>query len=170
MYADHWSTRPDTRPPVADGWAGAEMRVFTLFHSCSPTDQPTDGRTDKASYRVACPQLKRKRKKKEEKRPEIMGGQNWSKKAKVKGEKQRAYGWNQWWKCPEAMRARTQFRTTEKKQNWRFVTILALQAEKKSGEPLWCHSNNVVASNIERHAVTLRNNITTMDRNRPFPY
>ena len=24
-------TRPDTRPiPVADGWAGAEMRVFTL--------------------------------------------------------------------------------------------------------------------------------------------
>ena len=34
-------TRPDTRPiPVADGWAGAEMRVFTLF------DGPTDGRTD----------------------------------------------------------------------------------------------------------------------------
>ena len=24
-------TRPDTRPSVADGWAGAEMRVFTLF-------------------------------------------------------------------------------------------------------------------------------------------
>ena len=22
------STRPDTRPSVADGWAGAEMRVF----------------------------------------------------------------------------------------------------------------------------------------------
>ena len=40
------TTRPDTRPPVADGWAGAEMRVFTLFDSCSPTDQPTDGRTD----------------------------------------------------------------------------------------------------------------------------
>ena len=51
-------TRPDTRPPVADGWAGAEMRVFTLFHSCSPTDQPTNRRTDKTSYRVACPQLK----------------------------------------------------------------------------------------------------------------
>ena len=51
-------TRPDTRPPVADGWAGAEMRVFTLFDSCSPTDGRTDGRTDKASYRVACPQLK----------------------------------------------------------------------------------------------------------------
>ena len=42
-------TRPDTRPPVADGWAGAEMRVFTLSDSCSstdrPTDRPTDGRT-----------------------------------------------------------------------------------------------------------------------------
>jgi len=48
-------TRPDTRPiPVADGWAGAEMRVFTLFDSCSRTN----GRTDKGSYRVACPQLK----------------------------------------------------------------------------------------------------------------
>ena len=56
------STRPDTRPSVADGWAGAEMRVFTLFDSIvmdGPTDQRTDGRTDKASYRVACPQLKR---------------------------------------------------------------------------------------------------------------
>ena len=39
-------TRLDTRPiPVADGWAGAEMRVFPLFVS-SVTDQPTD----KASY------------------------------------------------------------------------------------------------------------------------
>ena len=57
-----YTTRPDTRPPVADGWAGAEMLVFPLFDSCSrtdrPTDRPTDGRTDKASYRVACPQLK----------------------------------------------------------------------------------------------------------------
>ena len=56
-------TRPDTRPiPVADGWAGAEMHVFPLFDSCSRTDQPTDrptnGWTDKASYRVASPQLK----------------------------------------------------------------------------------------------------------------
>ena len=33
---------PDTRPiPVADGWAGAEMRVFTLSNSIT-----TDGRTD----------------------------------------------------------------------------------------------------------------------------
>ena len=49
-------TRPDTRPiPVADGWAGAEMCVFTLFDSCSRTD----GLTDKGSFRVACPQLKR---------------------------------------------------------------------------------------------------------------
>ena len=42
-------TRPDTRPSVADGWAGAEMRVFPLFNSITtdqPTDQPTDGRTD----------------------------------------------------------------------------------------------------------------------------
>ena len=52
-------TRPDTRPiPDADGWAGAETLVFPLFNLCSPTDQPTDRRTDKASYRVACPQLK----------------------------------------------------------------------------------------------------------------
>ena len=41
-------TRPDTRPiPVADGWAGAEMRVFALsqLDHHGPTDQPTDGRT-----------------------------------------------------------------------------------------------------------------------------
>ena len=42
-------TRPDTRPiPVADGWAGEEMRVFPLFDSSvtdRPTNQPTDGRT-----------------------------------------------------------------------------------------------------------------------------
>ena len=55
-------TRPDTRPiPVADGWAGAEMRVFTVSNLIT-TDQRTDRRmdqwTDKASYRVACPQLK----------------------------------------------------------------------------------------------------------------
>ena len=47
-----------TATPVACGWAGAEMRVFPLFNSCG-TDQPTDQRTDKGSYRVACPQLKR---------------------------------------------------------------------------------------------------------------
>ena len=62
-------TRPDTRPPVADGWAGVEMRIFPLFISSmtdrrtnqpnnQPTNQPTNRRTDKASYRVACPQLK----------------------------------------------------------------------------------------------------------------
>ena len=50
-------TRPDTRPPIADGWAGAEMRVSPFFDSMV-TDGPTDRRTDKASYRVACPQLK----------------------------------------------------------------------------------------------------------------
>ena len=36
-------TRPDTRLiPVADGWAGAEMRVFTLSNSIT-TDKRTDG-------------------------------------------------------------------------------------------------------------------------------
>ena len=41
-------TRPDTWPPVADGWAGAEMSVFPLFNSSVTdrrTNQPTDGRT-----------------------------------------------------------------------------------------------------------------------------
>ena len=40
-------TRPDTRPiPVADGWAGADMRVFLLSTRADrPTDGPTDGRT-----------------------------------------------------------------------------------------------------------------------------
>ena len=41
-------TRPDTRPPVADGWAGAEISVFTLFDLII-TDQRTNRRTDKAS-------------------------------------------------------------------------------------------------------------------------
>ena len=57
-----WETRPDTRSiPVADGWAGAETRVFTLSNSITTdqqTDGPTDrrdGGTDQASYRVACP-------------------------------------------------------------------------------------------------------------------
>ena len=43
------ATRPDIRPiSVADGWAGAEMRVFTLSNSIitdGPTDQRTKGRT-----------------------------------------------------------------------------------------------------------------------------
>ena len=39
-------TMPDTRQPVADGWAGAEMRVFPLFDSII-TDQRTDRRTDR---------------------------------------------------------------------------------------------------------------------------
>ena len=37
-------TRPDTRPPVADGWAGAEMRVFPLERD-GPTNQRTDGQS-----------------------------------------------------------------------------------------------------------------------------
>ena len=66
---------------VADGWAGAsnphphpnlpqtlkhtqkvsKTLVFPRFNSMTldgRTNGPTDGRTDKASYRVACPQLK----------------------------------------------------------------------------------------------------------------
>ena len=42
-------TRPDTRPiPVADGWAGAEMRFFALSQLddlYGPTEGPTDGQS-----------------------------------------------------------------------------------------------------------------------------
>ena len=49
-----FKTRPDTRPSVADGWAGAEVRVFPLFdYHYGPTDGWTDGWTDKASYTVS---------------------------------------------------------------------------------------------------------------------
>ena len=42
-------TRPDTRPiPVADGWAGAEMFVFTIFNSMGP-DQRMHGPTGEPS-------------------------------------------------------------------------------------------------------------------------
>ena len=36
----------------------AHFHTFRLVLTDGPTDEPTDGRTDKASYRVACPQLK----------------------------------------------------------------------------------------------------------------
>ena len=55
------TTRPDTRPiPVADGWAGTEMRILTLSNSITMTDGQMDQRTDEWTkpYRVACPQLK----------------------------------------------------------------------------------------------------------------
>ena len=56
-------TRPDTRPPVADGWAGAEMQLSAIKNVLNTflTSRLVlmDGWTDKASYRVACPQLKR---------------------------------------------------------------------------------------------------------------
>ena len=58
IFFQKWNKARYTAIPVADGWAGVEMRVFTLFNSCSRTDRPTDRRTDKGSYRVACPQLK----------------------------------------------------------------------------------------------------------------
>ena len=40
-------------PSIADGWAGAEN-----LKSKKLMDGKIDGWTDKASYRVACPQLK----------------------------------------------------------------------------------------------------------------
>ena len=47
LKCQHIGTRPDTRPiPVADGWAGAEMRVFSLFDSITMTNGRTDGPTD----------------------------------------------------------------------------------------------------------------------------
>ena len=45
LICDRRKTRPDTRPPVADGWAGAEMRVSLLFDSCPRTDGRTDGQS-----------------------------------------------------------------------------------------------------------------------------
>ena len=51
-------TRPDTRPYQLRRWAGAEMRVFTLFDSFSRTDRRTDGPTRSGQtdgQRVACP-------------------------------------------------------------------------------------------------------------------
>ena len=46
--SDRMTTRPDARPiPVADGWAGAEMRVFTFSNSITMTDRRTDERTDR---------------------------------------------------------------------------------------------------------------------------
>ena len=51
-------TRPDTRPiPVADGWAGAEMRVFALsqLDHHGPTNQPTDQPTDRPTDRRTKP-------------------------------------------------------------------------------------------------------------------
>ena len=45
------------------GWVGrggnARIHAFRLVHTNGPTDQQTDGQTDKASHRAACPQLKR---------------------------------------------------------------------------------------------------------------
>ena len=57
-------TRPDTRPSVAYGRAGAVMlnnrrkRYFYESVMDRRTDGPTDRRTDTPSYRVACTRLK----------------------------------------------------------------------------------------------------------------
>ena len=78
-WPNHGQTKQVTRGHniVADGWAGAsnphphpnqpptlrptqkvsKTLVFPLFNSMTPYG-PTDRRTDKGSYRVACPQLK----------------------------------------------------------------------------------------------------------------
>ena len=34
FFINAFKTRPDTRPPVSDRWAGADMRVFPLFDWC----------------------------------------------------------------------------------------------------------------------------------------
>ena len=85
---------------VADGWAGAsnphphlmpppstpkpkkasKTLVFQFSTRGLWTNGRTDGRTDKASYRVACPQLKRIERKKERKKERMK---------KVKGKKGR---------------------------------------------------------------------------------
>jgi len=45
--------------PVADGWAGAVMRKpLAIQKYFGRTDRRTDGRTDTARCRVACPRLK----------------------------------------------------------------------------------------------------------------
>ena len=49
LQVDRHKTRPDTRPSVADGWAGVEMRVFPLFDSMVTDGRPTDGPTDRQS-------------------------------------------------------------------------------------------------------------------------
>ena len=72
-FSDEWSYIPHYIPTlnkagytanISRGWVGRGGNVrFPTFRLVS-TDRPTDGRMDKASYRVACPQLKRKRKRK----------------------------------------------------------------------------------------------------------
>ena len=69
MYPLTWcntriKTRPDTRPPVVDGWAGAEMRVFPLFNS----DQRTDRQTDGQSLLKSCVSATKKKKMRNEKK------------------------------------------------------------------------------------------------------
>ena len=83
IRVDH-RTRLDTRPiPIADGWAGSALRVFTLVYSII-MDGLTDQRTDKAFYRVACPQLKRNERKEREERKRNKAGYTAT---------QVAYGW-----------------------------------------------------------------------------
>ena len=67
IVADGWAgaynPHPHPRPPHTHSdtqtitTAGSKRRIYALFNSIT-TDGPTDRRTDKASYRVACPQLK----------------------------------------------------------------------------------------------------------------
>ena len=66
-------TRPDTRPSVADGWAGAEMCVFTLFDSMvmdQRTDGQTDGRTDGQSLLQSCVSATKKNDRKKDEKKE----------------------------------------------------------------------------------------------------
>ena len=52
------TTRPDTRPPVADRWAGAEMRFSHLSTQSLWTDGRTDERTDTSFFQSRGSRLK----------------------------------------------------------------------------------------------------------------
>ena len=58
----HPKPYPTPFPTQTHTQKGSKTLVFPLIDSCSQsdrrTDEPTDRWTDKASYRVACPQLK----------------------------------------------------------------------------------------------------------------
>ena len=60
IVADRWTGASNPRPTHKYTQKVSKTLVFPLFDSITMTDGPTDGRTDEASYRVACPQLKMK--------------------------------------------------------------------------------------------------------------
>ena len=65
IVADRWAgaanphSHPSPLPTQTHTQKSFKTLIFTLFYSCSQNNRPMDQRTDKASFRVACPQLKR---------------------------------------------------------------------------------------------------------------